>query len=61
VICSRKRILASPRRYETVGSIRLTLAYGLIATLYMLGVPLSKLASLYAGICCKAPKPNLAG
>jgi hypothetical protein len=53
VICSSKRILASSRRYETVGRVRLTLAYGLIAMLYILGVPLSKLASLYGRICCK--------
>jgi rSAM/selenodomain-associated transferase 2 len=53
VICSQKRILASPRHYETVGRVRLTLAYGLIAMLYIFGVPLSKLASLYGRICCK--------
>jgi rSAM/selenodomain-associated transferase 2 len=53
VICSQKRILASSRRYETVGRVRLTLAYGLIAMLYIFGVPLSKLASLYGRICCK--------
>ena len=53
VICSEKRILASPRRYETVGRMRLTLAYGLIAMLYVFGVPLSKLASLHGRICCK--------
>jgi rSAM/selenodomain-associated transferase 2 len=52
---SHKRILASPRRYESMGRIRLTLAYGFIATLYVFGVPLSKLASLYGRICCKAP------
>jgi rSAM/selenodomain-associated transferase 2 len=53
VICSEERILVSPRRYETVGRVRLTLAYGLIAMLYIFGVPLSKLASLYERICCK--------
>jgi rSAM/selenodomain-associated transferase 2 len=56
VVCSRKRILASARRYETVGPIRLTLAYGLIAALYFLGVPLSKLASIYKRTCCNAHK-----
>jgi GT2 family glycosyltransferase len=55
VTYSHKRILLSPRRYETIGRIRLTLGYGLIAMLYVLGVPLSKLASLYGRICCKAP------
>ena len=50
---SRKRILASPRRYETIGRARLTLAYGFIATLYIFGIPLSKLASIYERTCCK--------
>jgi len=54
VVYSQKRILSNPRRYETVGRVRLTLAYGLIAMLYIFGVPLSKLASLYERICCKA-------
>src|SRR5205807_9463282 len=53
VICSQKRILASPRRYERVGRVRLTLAYGLIAILYIFGIPLSKLASLYRRACFK--------
>jgi len=53
VVSSRKRLLASPRRYETIGPVRLTLAYGLIAMLYFFGVPLSKLASIYERICCK--------
>ena len=61
VICSQKRILASSRRYEMIGRVRLTLGYGLIAMLYIFGVPLSKLASLYGRMCCKAPKPDLAG
>jgi rSAM/selenodomain-associated transferase 2 len=55
VTYSHKRILPSPRRYETMGRVRLTLAYGFIATLYVFGVPLSKLASIYRRICCKAP------
>jgi rSAM/selenodomain-associated transferase 2 len=54
VICSQKRILVSPRRYESVGRVRLTLAYGLIAMLYIFGIPLLKLDSLYRRICCKA-------
>jgi rSAM/selenodomain-associated transferase 2 len=53
VIYSRKRIVASPRRYETIGRTRLTLAYGLIATLYIFGIPLPKLASIYEHTCCK--------
>jgi rSAM/selenodomain-associated transferase 2 len=61
VTYSSKRILASPRRYETIGRVRLTLAYGLIAMLYIFGVPLSKLASLYGHICCKQCSPDAAG
>jgi len=53
VIYSRKRIMASPRRYETIGRVRLTLAYGFIAMLYVFGIPLSKLASIYQRTCCK--------
>ena len=53
VICSQKRILASPRRYETIGPVRLTLAYGLIAALYVFGIPLKKLASIYKRTCFK--------
>jgi rSAM/selenodomain-associated transferase 2 len=54
VVYSQKRIIVSPRRYEAIGRVRLTLAYGFIATLYIFGVPLSKLASIYQGMCCKA-------
>ena len=55
---SHKRILASPRRYEAVGRMRLTLAYGLIAMLYTFGVPASKLALFYRRSCCKASEPD---
>src|SRR5205814_1953176 len=49
---TRKRIMANPRRYEQIAQVRLTLAYGLIATLYALGAPFSLLACLYARTCC---------
>jgi rSAM/selenodomain-associated transferase 2 len=49
---SEQRLLVSPRRYESVGRVRLTLVHGLIATLYVFGVPLSMLASIYNRICC---------
>ena len=52
VTCSKKRILVSPRRYEAIGRTRLTLAYGLIATLYIFGFPSPKLASIYKRMCC---------
>jgi rSAM/selenodomain-associated transferase 2 len=52
VVYSNKRIMASPRRYEMVGPARLTFAYGLIATLYNFGVPLSRLARIYQYTCC---------
>jgi rSAM/selenodomain-associated transferase 2 len=49
---SRKRITVSSRRYEEVGPMRLTLAYGFIATLYFFGVPLSALCRVYRRACC---------
>lgn len=49
---SERRLLVSPRRYEAVGRTRLTLAYGVIATLYVFGVPLSALARIYRRMCC---------
>ena len=52
VVHSSKRIRASPRRYETVGPLRLTLAYGFIATLYLFGVPTSALFRIYQNACC---------
>src|SRR5438552_4124876 len=54
VVCSDYRLVISPRRYEAIGRARLTLAYGLIATLYTLGVPLSVLARIYRRTCCGA-------
>ncbi len=60
VTYSHKRLLVSPRRYETIGRLHLTLAYGFIATLYVFGVPLSKLASIYRRICCKHSSRHLA-
>jgi rSAM/selenodomain-associated transferase 2 len=53
VMYSKKRIVVSPRRYEAIGRTRLTLAYGLIATLYIFGFPLPKLASIYKRVCCR--------
>jgi rSAM/selenodomain-associated transferase 2 len=52
VLHSDKRILVSPRRYETIGRARLTFAYGLVATLYILRVPLPILAQIYERSCC---------
>lgn len=54
VTYSDKRILVNPRRYEAIGRTRLTLAYGFIAMLYVFGVPLSMLASIYKRLCCEA-------
>ena len=51
---SERRILVSPRRYESVGRVRLTLAYGVIATLYFFRIPLSILTRIYKGMCCDA-------
>jgi len=62
VVYSNKRIEASPRRYETVGPTRLTFAYGSIATLYLFGISLPKLARIYRRTCCgaheQAIRPN---
>jgi rSAM/selenodomain-associated transferase 2 len=52
VVHSNKRIVVSPRRYEAVGRVRLTFAYGSIATLYLFGVSLPKLARIYSRTCC---------
>ncbi len=54
VTYSDKRILVNPRRYEAIGRTRLTLAYGFIAMLYVFGVPLSMLASIYKRLCGEA-------
>ncbi|PYI96741.1 MAG: glycosyl transferase [Verrucomicrobia bacterium] len=54
VVCSDKRILVSPRRYEAIGPARLTFAYGFIAALYVCSVPLSVLARIYKRACCTA-------
>jgi rSAM/selenodomain-associated transferase 2 len=48
---TKRRLLVSARRYETIGRARLTFVHGLIVTLYILGVPLPKLASIYNGAC----------
>ena len=59
VVHSNKRIGASPRRYETVGPVRLTFAYGSIATLYLFGVSLCTLAQIYQRTCCPvAPRSS---
>src|SRR6266516_1094814 len=58
VMHSNKRIGASPRRYETVGPMRLTFAYGSIATLYLFGVPPSALSRIYQRACCVPRRAN---
>ena len=52
-VCSGKRIAVDPRRYEAIGPLRVTLAYGLIAALYMLRVPLPLLSRIYERLCCR--------
>jgi len=47
----RDRLTVSARRYEKMGPARLTAAYGLIAFLYSLGLPMSFLAHLYRRFC----------
>jgi hypothetical protein len=55
---SSKRIGASPRRYEAVGPMRLTLAYGFIATLYLFGVPTCALSRIHRNACCVLRRTN---
>ena len=50
------RIAISPRRYEAIGPLRLSLAYGLLGFLYLLGIPAEKLAALYNRLCCGQKK-----
>ena len=59
VVHSNQRIRVSPRRYETVGPTRLTLAYGWIASLYVFGVSLPTLARIYRRTCCATHKPTI--
>jgi rSAM/selenodomain-associated transferase 2 len=58
---SEQRIRVNPRRYESVGRVRLTLAYGVIATLYIFGIPLSILTSIYKRMCRDRLSPARAG
>jgi rSAM/selenodomain-associated transferase 2 len=49
-----KRIIISPRRYELIGPVRLTLAFGLIATLYFFRAPTRVVQSIYKRACCRS-------
>jgi rSAM/selenodomain-associated transferase 2 len=51
VVVIPKRIVVSPRRYEKVGPLRLTLAFGLIAILYVFHAPMRLLESIYRRSC----------
>ena len=50
----KSRIVASTRRYEQIGPLRLSLAYGFIALLYALGAPISLQARIYERTCCRS-------
>src|SRR5207253_7424623 len=45
------KIITSPSRYEEIGPYRLTVSYLLLSTLYLLRVPVSVLARIYARLC----------
>jgi rSAM/selenodomain-associated transferase 2 len=45
------RLRPSTRRYETIGAVRLTFAYGFIAMLYALGVSRNALNRIYERLC----------
>jgi rSAM/selenodomain-associated transferase 2 len=49
-----RRLIADARRYQLVGPIRLTVAYGLIAMLYAVGAPFWMLARIYERLCCRS-------
>ena len=49
-----KRIIVSPRRYELIGPVRLTFAFGLIAILYFFRAPTRLLQSIYKRACCRS-------
>jgi rSAM/selenodomain-associated transferase 2 len=55
VVAIPSRLLVSPRRYEAVGPLRLSLSYGLIASLYAARVPLPVLAAIYRRSVCREP------
>jgi rSAM/selenodomain-associated transferase 2 len=50
----RKRIVVSPRRYESIGPSRLTFAYGLIGLLYFFHAPRRLLQSINRRACCRS-------
>ena len=53
VVVLRSRLVVSPRRYDAIGPLRLSLIYGLIAMLYAVRVPLPLLATIYHRTCAK--------
>lgn len=53
-----QRLLANPRSYEQVGALKLTLAYGLIASLYAIGVPPRVLVAIYRRTCSASTKSS---
>jgi rSAM/selenodomain-associated transferase 2 len=54
VVCIPQRLIVSPRRYEEMGPLRLTLAFGLIATLYFFHAPSRLLERIYRHRCCRS-------
>ncbi len=54
VPCIKSRIVVSTRRYEEIGPLRLSLAYGFIALLYAVGAPISLQARIYERACCRS-------
>lgn len=54
IVVLGNRIIVSPRRYEEIGPLRLTLAYGLIATMYLFRAPTWLLHSIYTRACSRS-------
>jgi rSAM/selenodomain-associated transferase 2 len=53
VVVLDERLVSNTRRYEQVGPLRLSIAYGLISLLYAFGLPTSFLARIYQRTCCR--------
>jgi hypothetical protein len=52
------RLIVSARRYQEIGPLKLTIAYGFIATLYVLGFLSHLLAAIYQRTCTIPEKTN---
>jgi rSAM/selenodomain-associated transferase 2 len=54
IVVLSQRIDVDPRRFESIGPVRLSLAFGLIGLLYWLWVPRRWLQAIYRRACCRS-------